>query len=66
MDPTIIDMLKFSGPLGIGWFVAWQLWQQNKKNDERYHEEKLNDVEAKINLDNTMKSLVEFVKDKLK
>ena len=61
-----LEWLKVYGPLSLGWVFAWQLWQQNKLNDDRYHEEKLKDVEAKITLDNTMRSLITFLKEKLK
>ena len=61
-----LDWIKVYGPLSLGWFFAWQLWQQNKLNDERYYKEKLKDVEAKITLDNSLSTLIQFLKEKLK
>ncbi len=66
MENTYAEILKEYGPWIIGYFIAWQLWLQNKKNDERFYTEKVKDVEAKVKLDTTLGALIEVIKEKLK
>jgi len=55
-----------SVPIFILMYIAYQLWRQNLRNDERYHEEKIKDVEAKVKLDGTIHKLIEVIRSKLK
>ena len=66
MDPALTEFFKIYGPLLLGWVAAYMLWKQNKLNDDRYHEEKIRDVEAKIKHENILSQLIEVIKDRFK
>ncbi len=61
-----MDFVKVYGPMSLGWVGVFFLWKENQKITSWFYEEKIKDVEAKVNQAQTLSQLIDLVKDKLK
>jgi hypothetical protein len=66
MESAFVEALKHYGAAALTIILlAWAvkaLWAENVKNSDRFHEDKLQDIEIKTKMFNALEKLTEAVK----